>query len=219
MATTTRTYADGCSSAFALDLVGGRWALLIVRELLLGPKRFSDLRVGLPDGSANVLTQRLRELEASGVVRRRVLPPPAASTVYELTEWGAELEPVVLGLQRWGAGSPQYQPTHPVGCDSAMLALKGGFDPTTAVASHRVEVRFATGTFAVLVDAASQTLWIDRGAADDPEVIVTTTPGVLEELAFTPLTVAAAQRRGDLQVIGEPAAAQAFFDLFGASAD
>ena len=84
-----RTYGDGCSSAHALDLVGDRWALLIVRDLLFGPKRFSDLQVGLPHGSPNVLTQRLRELESTGVVRRRRLPPPASANVYELTEWGA----------------------------------------------------------------------------------------------------------------------------------
>ena len=82
----------------ALDLIGERWALLVVRELLLGPKRFSGLRAGLPNISPNVLAQRLRELEQAGVVRRRKLPPPAASKVYELTEWGTELEPVIFRL-------------------------------------------------------------------------------------------------------------------------
>ena len=90
-------YTDACRFAHALDLVGGRWALLVVRELLLGPKRFTDLRDGLPHVSPNVLSQRLRELEEAGVVRRRKLPPPAASRVYELTEWGAELEPIQPG--------------------------------------------------------------------------------------------------------------------------
>src|SRR5918997_5673996 len=103
---TMRTYCDGCAAAHALDLVGERWALLVVRELLLGPKRFTDLRAGLPSASPNVLAQRLRELEEAGVVRRRKLPPPAASRVYELTDWGMELEPVIIGLGRWGARSP-----------------------------------------------------------------------------------------------------------------
>ena len=150
--TTMRTYGDGCSSAHALDLVGERWALLIVRDLLFGPKRFSDLTAGLPQGSPNVLTQRLRELEAAGIVRRRKLPPPASTMVYELTEWGAELEPILMGLQRWGAASPTFPHDVPVGCDAAMLALKNGFDPGTAGDfSGVVEIRFGAGTFAVSV--------------------------------------------------------------------
>ena len=95
-----RTYDDACAAAHALDLIGERWALLVVRELLLGPKRFTDLRAGLPGVSPNVLAQRLRELERAGVVRRRKLPPPAASRVYELTDWGKELEPVIVRLGR-----------------------------------------------------------------------------------------------------------------------
>src|ERR671915_410189 len=103
---TMRTYDDGCAAAHALDLIGERWALLVVRELLLGPKRFTDLRAGLPKVSPDVLAQRLRELEAAGVLLRRRLEPPAASQVYQLTEWGRGLEPVVLGLGRWGSRSP-----------------------------------------------------------------------------------------------------------------
>src|SRR3954449_3642338 len=100
---TKRTYGDRCGVARALDVVGERWALLVVRELLLGPKRFTDLRAGLPHVSPNVLSQRLRELEEAGIVRRRKLPPPAGSRVYELTEWGEELEPIVTRLGAWGA--------------------------------------------------------------------------------------------------------------------
>src|ERR1700704_6818882 len=99
----TRTYGDQCGVARALDVVGERWALLVVRELLLGPKRFTDLRSGLPHLSPDVLSQRLRELEGAGIVQRRKLAPPAASRVYELTPRGRELEPVVLGLGRWGS--------------------------------------------------------------------------------------------------------------------
>src|SRR3954447_23283874 len=102
-----RSYAQACGTAFALDLVGDRWALLVVRELILGPKRFTDLRDGLPGIGPNVLSQRLKELEDSGVLRRRTLPPPVGSTVYELTEWGRELDEVVIRLARWGARSPK----------------------------------------------------------------------------------------------------------------
>src|SRR5204862_4940687 len=101
-----RTYGDRCGVARALDLLGDRWALLVVRELLLGPKRFTDLRAGLPNVGPDVLAQRLRELEQVGVVRRDTLPPPAASHVYELTVWGGELGPIVLALGRWGGGAP-----------------------------------------------------------------------------------------------------------------
>src|SRR3954468_11395768 len=99
---TMRTYDHGCAAAHALDLVGERWALLVVRELLLGPKRFTDMRQGIRHASPHVLAQRLRDLEGVGVGRRRKPPPPAASRVYELTEWGMELEPVILALGRFG---------------------------------------------------------------------------------------------------------------------
>jgi DNA-binding HxlR family transcriptional regulator len=101
-----RTYGDGCAIARALDLVGERWALLVVRELLLGPKCYTDLRTGLPNASPNVLSERLRELERARIVRRRKLPPPAGSRVYELTDWGVELEQIVISLGRWAARSP-----------------------------------------------------------------------------------------------------------------
>src|ERR671914_1001297 len=129
---TMRTYDDACAAAHALDLVGERWALLVVRELLLGPKRFTDLRTGIPKASPNVLAQRLRELERAGVVRRRKLPPPAASRVYELTEWGLELEPVVISLGRWGARSPSKPHDAALGVDSLVLSFRTMFDPRAA---------------------------------------------------------------------------------------
>ena len=109
-----------------------RWALLVVRELLLGPKRFTDLRAGIPDISPNVLGQRLRELEESGIVRRRKLAPPAAVQVYELSDWGRQLEPAVLALGRWASGSPSFPRDAEMGPDSLVLALKSAFDPAKA---------------------------------------------------------------------------------------
>src|SRR5713226_8540526 len=103
---TKRRYEDGCAAAHGLDLVGDRWAMLVVRELLLGPKRFTDLRAGLAGISPNVLTQRLEELERAAIVQRRKLARPAAAWVYELTEWGLQLEPVITALGRWAARSP-----------------------------------------------------------------------------------------------------------------
>jgi DNA-binding HxlR family transcriptional regulator len=129
---TMRTYGDGCAIARGLDLVGERWALLVVRELLLGPKRYTDLRRGLPNASPNVLSERLRELEREGVVRRRKLPPPAGSRVYELTDWGRELEETVMALGRWAARSPSQPSDAPIGVDSIVLALRARFDPHAA---------------------------------------------------------------------------------------
>ena len=123
-----RSYDDACASAHALDLVGERWALLVVRELVLGPKRFTDLRAGLPGVSPNVLAERLRGLEAAGVVRRGKLPPPAASRIYELTDWGLELEPVIVSLGRWGARSPLRPHDAGMGIDSLILSFRTMFD-------------------------------------------------------------------------------------------
>ena len=106
----SRPYDDACGTAHALELVGERWALLVARELMLGPRRFSDLRAALPGLSANVLTQKLAGLEDSGVIRRRRLEPPAGVQVYELTDWGLELEEALKVLGRWAARSPRHDP-------------------------------------------------------------------------------------------------------------
>ncbi len=211
----TRTYGDGCSSAHALDLVGERWALLIVRDLLFGPKRFTDLHAGLAQSSPNVLTQRLRDLEEAGVVRRRRLPPPASANVYELTEWGAELEPILMGLQRWGARSPSFPHGRSVGCDAAMLALKNTFDPAAARGVSIVaEVRFAADTFRLTVD--DDTIDIARGSAHRPDLIIETDPGTFEALAFTGLTVRAAKRAGALSFHGDRAQLERVLTCFAA---
>jgi DNA-binding HxlR family transcriptional regulator len=171
-----RTYGDRCGIARALDLVGERWALLVVRELLLGPKRFTDLRAGLPNIGPDVLSQRLRELEQRGVVRRDKLPPPAASQVYELTGWGRELEPIVLGLGRWGSQAPVPSADAPLGPDAAMLALKTMFEPADGFRA-RLEVRFGEDHYDVRVDGAE--LQIVRGSAEHPDATIATDPGTL----------------------------------------
>src|ERR671917_1181780 len=168
---TMRTYDDGCAAAHALDLVGERWALLVVRELLLGPKRFTDLRAGIPKASPNVLSQRLRELERAGVVRRRKLPPPAASRVYELTEWGLELEPVIISLGRWGARSPSKPRDAALGVDSLVLSFRTMFDARAAEGLRAsYELRLGEDRFRAVVDEGR--FEISRGAAERPDVIV-----------------------------------------------
>ena len=128
-----RVYAQHCGLAQALDLVGERWALLIVRELMVGPRRYTDLAEGLVSIPSNVLAARLRELEAAGLVRRRRLAPPAASTVYELTGRGHELEPAVAALARWGMKSlPAANGSRPFRAHWLVLALRARFDEDAA---------------------------------------------------------------------------------------
>ncbi|MEN2786244.1 winged helix-turn-helix transcriptional regulator [Sphingomonas qilianensis] len=117
-------YDDACGTALGMELVGERWSLLIVRELLLGPRRFGDLRSGLPGISANVLTQRLEGLAAAGIVAREILPPPARAQVYLLTAWGRECESVVLGLGRWALRSPRHDPMLHFSPTALLLSLK-----------------------------------------------------------------------------------------------
>jgi DNA-binding HxlR family transcriptional regulator len=144
-----RAYADPCGIARALDVVGERWALLIVRELLHGPKRFTDLRAGLGKLSADVLSQRLRELEAAGVVARGELPPPAASKVYELTPRGRALEPVLHALGRWGSVQPLPAERPPLGIDAFVTALEtlyaGGLEGAYGVAVDGQPFGFSDG--------------------------------------------------------------------------
>jgi DNA-binding HxlR family transcriptional regulator len=126
---TRRSYGDACGIARALDVVGERWAVLVVRELLFGPQRFSDLHSALPGASSNLIADRLHELDDRGVVRRRKLPPPANSWVYELTEWGRELEPIVLALGGWGIRAPLPPAPRTLSAVSALLYLRGVAHP------------------------------------------------------------------------------------------
>src|SRR5919108_4063117 len=198
---TLRSYGDGCGIAHALDLVGERWALLVVRELLLGPKRFTDLRAGLPNLSPDVLSQRLRELERAGVVRRGTLPPPAASRVYELTEWGLELEPVVLALGRWGSRAPFPPGDARLGVDSAVLALKTLFDPAAAgTLDEEIELRLAGERFRAHV--ANGALDVARGDAVAPVAIIETEPGTLARVLWHGRKLTAALRSGDVRIDG-----------------
>lgn len=162
-----RSYGEACRFAYALDLVGERWALLVVRELLLGPKRFTDLRRGLPHASPNILSQRLRELEANGIVRRRELPPPVATHVYELTDWGAELEPIVTRLGAWGARSPLPPESREIGPDSIVLALRSLFDAASAAdVEGTYELRIGEDRYRV--EVAGGELTLDRGRVENP---------------------------------------------------
>jgi DNA-binding HxlR family transcriptional regulator len=161
-----RSYNQSCAAAHALDLIGERWALLIVRELLLGPKRFVDLRAGLPAASPNILSDRLRELGESGIVRHRKLDPPAAVWVYELTGYGRQLEPILIQLTRWGARSPLRDLTAGTSADAIMLALRSRFDPSSALTAT-YQLRLGEHAFAVHI--ADGVIDIVRGEAPEPD--------------------------------------------------
>jgi len=208
-----RTYGDSCGIARALDLVGERWALLVVRELLLGPKRFTDLRSGLASIGPDILTQRLRELSDAGVVARRKLDPPAGTWVYELTDRGRDLEPVVIGLGRWGALAPFPPGGMRIGVDSTVLALKTLFDAAAAKdLDATYELRLDGQRFRVQV--AEGRLDIVRGSADKPDAAIETDPGTLTALLWQGLDLKEAERSGSVSVEGRKAAVTKLLRLF-----
>jgi DNA-binding HxlR family transcriptional regulator len=210
---TKRSYGDACRFAHALDLVGERWALLVVRELLLGPKRFTDLRNGLPNASTNILAERLRGLERGGVVRRRRLPPPAGSAVYELTEWGMELEPIVTRLGAWGARSPIPPDAKAIGADSIVLALRSLFDPEAAgerIATY--ELRLGEDVFHV--DVGDWEIELHRGAAQDADAAIETEPATLAAVLTGQLPLDDALDSGAMAIEGSRREVARFLRLF-----
>jgi DNA-binding HxlR family transcriptional regulator/putative sterol carrier protein len=212
--TTMRTYGDGCAIAQALDLVGERWALLVVRELLLGPKRYTDLRRGLPNASPNVLSERLRELERAGVVRRYKLPPPAGSRVYELTDWGRELEQIVISLGRWAARSPTPPSDAPiVSADSIILALRARFD-SGAAHGLRASYELRLGEDRFRIEVADDEIEAARGGAHQADATIDTDPGTLDAVLWGGQSLAGAQRSGRMTIEGDKAAMERFVRLF-----
>jgi DNA-binding HxlR family transcriptional regulator len=211
---TMRTYGDGCAIARALDLVGERWALLVVRELLLGPKRHTDLRRGLPNASPNVLSERLRELERAGVVRRRKLPPPAGSRVYELTDWGLELEQIVISLGRWAARSPTPPSDAPiVSADSIILALRALFD-SGAAHGLRASYELRLGEDRFRIELADDEIEVARGDANQADATIDTDPDTLDAVLWGGRPLADAQRSGTMTINGDTAAVERFVRLF-----
>ncbi|HEX2161725.1 MAG TPA: winged helix-turn-helix transcriptional regulator [Thermoleophilaceae bacterium] len=208
-----RSYGEACGIPRALDRIGERWALMVVRELLLGPKRFTDLREGLPHMSADVLAQRLRELEENGIVERRVLPPPAASKVYELTEWGRELESVLIALGRWGARAPLTSECSEMSLDSHIVSLQTLFDPSLA-GDFAPVVELRLGEHVFHVQPVDGRLDAGRGPADAPDVVIATNPCTLLALSHRQRELADAVAAGDAKVTGDKRAARRFLRLF-----
>ena len=170
-----RRYDDACGLAHALDLIGERWAMLVLRELAYGPRRFSELKSDLPGISANVLTQRLAELERRGVVRKTKLPPPASVQVYEATQWGLEAAPVIGALGKWAARSPLHDPTLPMSHVSVMMSLQTLLSPERA-AGLKARVGFRFGEVGYVATLADGRLGVDRTDAVDCDVTFSGTP-------------------------------------------
>src|SRR6478672_11369128 len=165
-----RRYEDACGLAHALDLLGERWAMLVVRELAYGPRRFSELKADLPGISANVLTQRLGELEQRGVVRKTRLPPPASVQVYEATDWGLEATPLIAQLGRWAARSPLHDPTLPISHVAIMMSLETMIDPKRAK-GLKARLGFRLGEAAYVARLRDGRLTIKRRPPEDCDVV------------------------------------------------
>jgi DNA-binding HxlR family transcriptional regulator len=199
----SRTIEDGCGIAHSQELLGQRWALLVIRELLLGPKRFTDLRAGIPDISPNVLGQRLRELEDSGIVRRRKLAPPAATQVYELTEWGRELEPAVLALGQWASRAPSFPLGAAMGPDSLVLALKTAFQPEKAGGMEgSYELRLGKEEIPFRVEISGGRLEAARGELDAPDATIRSDPNTIAGIVFGGKRLGKALQSGDVAIDG-----------------
>lgn len=209
----TRWYDDACGTAHALELVGERWSLLVVRELMFGARRFSELRRGLPGISANVLTQRLGALEEAGALVRRTLPPPASVQVYELTPWGYEAEPAIQALGRWAARSPDHDPTLPLSAASAMLSLRTMFSAEAARGVRATACfRFGAEEYRATVDDGR--FAVARGEADGADLLIGGTPEGMAALIYGGAPAAELETAGLLRVEGDAGLLARFARLF-----
>jgi len=193
--------------------VGERWALLVMRELMFGPRRFGDLRKDLCGLSANVLTQRLEGLEASGIVRRRKLPPPALVQVYELTEWGLELKPLYALLGGWAARSPAHDPALPLSPVSIVMSLETMFD-AEAAGDAAIDVGLAFGDETFRVRIAGGALEAERAEVGGADVVLDTRPEVLAGAIYGGVPFAALEAEGVLTLTGDRAKAERFVGFF-----
>jgi DNA-binding HxlR family transcriptional regulator len=191
-----RRYDDACAAAHGMDLIGDRWAMPVIRELLLGPRRFSDLKTGLNGISANVLTQRLEGLESAGILARRKLPPPASVQVYELTSWGYEAGPIFAALGRWAVRSPRHDPGRPFTPVSLMLSLRTMFDPQSAGGfSARIRLHMGGEDYFWIREGGD--IRIGRGPIEDPDFTVTASPTDIAGVIYAGAPFATLKVEGD----------------------
>lgn len=202
-----RRYDDACGLAHALELIGERWALLVLRELMLGPRRFSELKSDLPGISANVLTRRLTELERRGLVRKARLPPPASVQVYEATEWGREARPVIGRLGKWAARSPLHDPTLSISHVSVMLSLETMIDSRLAEGID-ARIGFNFGDISYVGTLSGGRFEPERGETQGADVVFACEPAELVAVIYggAPLD--------SIAVTGDIALARRFVTLF-----
>jgi hypothetical protein len=184
-----------------------------MRELMLGPRRFGDLRAALPGLSANVLTQRLEGLEAAGIVARRKLPPPASIQVYELTPWGYESEPIFQALGRWAARSPSHDPTLPLSAVSLFMSFRTMIDRDRAKGIEG-RVGFRMGEESYLARLADSEIAIERGPVEGAEVVFTAAPPIMAAAVYGGVPLAALEAQKALEVAGDRTLAERFVTLF-----
>ncbi|HKN93148.1 MAG TPA: winged helix-turn-helix transcriptional regulator [Thermoleophilaceae bacterium] len=212
-----RSYQQYCPAARALDVIGERWTILVVRELLAGPKRYTDLQDGLPGIGPNVLAERLRSLEDSGLVEKRRMPPPAASTVYRLTELGEGLQPVLGSLFEWGlqlVGKPGKGDA--VKASYWLPAIQAAVRPGALGPEVHDSYEFRVGDESIVVTAEGGFVRVTSGAVDDPDVILTMDHATFADIGRGLLTSREAEERGRLKVEGDAAAVERCARLFGA---
>lgn len=208
-----RQYDDACGAALGLYLLGDRWAMLIVRELMYGPKRFGEIRTNLSGISANVLTQRLEELEASRILERRKLPPPASTQVYELTEWGYEAEPIIQHLGKWATRSPLHDPSLPLSSASMIMSMKTMIDRRRAEKLvGRIGFRFGEERFNGRVSYGTFQAW--RGEIDNVDTTFIAEPRVLAAAIYGGQPIANLEAAELMRIEGDRTLAERFVTLF-----
>lgn len=209
----SRWYDDACGTALALELVGERWSLLIVRELMFGGRRFSELKASLPGISANILTQRLEGMEATGIVAKRKLPPPASVQVYELTQWGYTSERAIQELGRWAVQSPLHDPTLPLSAASIMMSFRTMISAErSAGVDARIGFRFGPESFVAHVGGGG--IAIRRADPFEAEVVWDTDPMTLASVVYGGRPIADAEAAGVLTLTGDRALAERFTGFF-----
>jgi DNA-binding HxlR family transcriptional regulator len=209
-----RLYDDACGMALALELIGERWVPLILRELMFGPRRFGEIKRGLPGISANVLTQRLESLEANGVLIRRKLPPPASVQVYELTDWGYESEMPLAALGRWAVRSPLHDPRLPLSGASLMMSFRTMIDPARA-AGMEAHIGFRIGPDPFHAHLHDGRIDVTRTVADNPDFAIRSEDAALiAAVVYGGQPLAAMEQAGAIQIEGDRALAERFVTLF-----
>lgn len=212
-----RGYGQICGLSRALEIVGERWALLIIRDLLIGPKRFTDLRQGLPRIPTNVLSARLKELEQAGVLQRRILPRPATAVVYELTDYGRELDDVLLALGRWGAqslGPPDPDDIYTI--DGLMMAMRAsyqGYDGDAPASPDRVSYELRVAGIVISVTVRDGQLGIFDGPVPEPDLVIETSDS-FGALLMGRISPTEALQSGSIRVTGDPELLTEFANTF-----